>query len=289
MLKANAEKIGYGIRGVLKRFTQKKTCPSCGASLSERVSMKLPYELRTCSNCELLYRWPYETASEMQSFYQKAYSQSGLTTDLPTVDQLALLIDKKFAGSEKDFARVVQLLKALSVPKGAKVLDFGANWGYGVYQLLDAGWDTIGYEISRKRAEYARNLGVSVFTDWVDVEKLAPFDMVFSSHVLEHTPNPAEALRRQRAVLSDSGVIVALFPSGSPCFREKQPEIFRSMWGRVHPVMLNEAFVKNIMSDGVLAIASICDEDLRALSKWNRQSDLNGSRDNDEMLMVWCL
>lgn len=80
------------------------------------------------------------------------------------------------------------------MPADSRVLDFGANWGYGVWQLRQAGFSAIGYELSEPRAAYSTRLGVEIFTDWSEIQGRAPFDVVFSSHVLEHTPDPARAL-----------------------------------------------------------------------------------------------
>ena len=281
------QKLQYGLGGLLRRGSQKRSCPSCGSQRSWRVDRKGFHDLLCCDGCKLLYRWPYETPEEMTHFYQHSYQQAGLTTDLPDAATLDSLIASGFQGSAKDFSHVVQLLNVLMVPSGAKILDFGANWGYGVWQLQQAGFSAIGYELSHPRASYSKNLKVEVFTDWSEIENRAPFDVVFSSHVLEHTPDPALALRKKLEVVSPGGWLIAFFPNGSEAFQAADPAAFHRLWGRVHPVMLNENFIRKVLPGSALAIGAYCSEDLEGLKYWNREAAWIGTLNTSEMLVLW--
>lgn len=89
--------------------------------------------------------------------------------------------------------------------------------------------------------------------------------MAFSSHVLEHTPDPARPIRDQLGVLKDDGVLIALFPNGSDPFRAAEPHAFHRLWGRVHPVMLNDQFVTANLGDQVVFRGSLSESDLNML------------------------
>jgi 2-polyprenyl-3-methyl-5-hydroxy-6-metoxy-1,4-benzoquinol methylase len=223
----------------------------------------------------------------MARFYQHTYEQAGLTTDLPDAAALNGLIATGFRASEKDFSGVIELLETLSVPAGSRVLDFGANWGYGVWQLRQAGFAAIGYEPAEQRAAFSAKLGVEVFTDWFEIQSRAPFDVMFSSHVLEHTPDPARALHRQLEILSPNGWLIGCFPNGSEVFRKANPTAFHHLWGQVHPVMLEENFVRGVLPGSSLAIGAFCPEDLEALKGWNRTAPWTGTLSAGEMLFVW--
>ena len=244
------------------------------------------HELLRCGGCSLLYRWPYETEEEMARFYQRTHEQAGLTTDLPDPAALNGLIATGFRASEKDFSRVVELLETLSVPAGSRVLDFGANWRYGVWQLRQAGFSAIGYELSEPRAAYSTKLGVEVLTDWSEIQGRAPFDVVFSSHVLEHTPDPARALCRHLEVLSPNGWLIGIFPNGSEAFRKADPAAFHRIWGQVHPVMLNENFIRQVLPGSSRATGACCHDDLEALKFWNRTTPWTGTLNTGEVF-VW--
>ena len=276
----------YVLDGFIRSWRQQRVCPSCGSRESHSVDRKGFHQLLRCDGCGLLYRWPYETQEEMQRFYQRAYQQAGLTTDLPDAATLKTLLQNGFRGSSKDFSRVVELLLVLSIKPGARILDFGANWGYGVWQFREAGFDAMGYELSQPRAAYSAHLGVEVLTDWSQVVQRSPFDVVFSSHVLEHTPDPAEALRRQREVLAPGGLVIAYVPNGSSHFIEADPSAFHKLWGRVHPVMLDEVFFRKALSPMPVAVGAHQSDDLQGLANWNRKMFWTGTLNTSELLMV---
>lgn len=286
MARITWQKLQYTADGLARRLKrQPRTCPGCGSGEWQRRDRKLPHELLRCRECELVYRWPYETPEEMASFYQSNYRQRGLTTDLPDKEALARLIDCRFEGTEKDFSRVIALLRKLSVEQGAKILDFGANWGYGVWQLRQAGYNAVGYEVSVARAAYGENLGIRIASDWSEVEAQAPYDVVFSSHVLEHTPDPARAIAKKLSVLAKGGVFVAFFPNGSDHFQNANFSAFHRLWGLVHPVMLTEHFVQHALRDYDIVIGSHSSDDMKKLDPFGPGVQL-GNLAGSELMVI---
>src|SRR2546422_477816 len=79
------------------------------------------------------------SAQENEAFYQ-ADSEQGFTTDMPSEQELAALKASQFANHEKNYTDYIAVLGALGIGIGAKVFDFGCSWGYGSYQLAQAGW-----------------------------------------------------------------------------------------------------------------------------------------------------
>jgi len=222
----------------------------------------------------------------MVAFYQSDYRQPGLTTDLPDENGLRHLLATGFRGSDKDFSNILTVLKIIGLSRGARILDFGANWGYGVWQLRQTGYEAVGYELSKPRAEFAQRLGVTVYTDWKDVTAAGGFDVAFSSHVLEHTPDPARAIRDQCAVLRPEGCLIALFPNGSDTFLSKDPQTFHRLWGRVHPVMLSGDFVTRILKSYSVFQGSLCERDLGLLSRWGGCCQCQGDLAGSELLVI---
>lgn len=190
----------------------------------------------------------------MHEFYQEQYTQPGLTTDLPTPDELARLLDANFKGSGKDFSAAIRFLRALGVQDGARLLDYGSNWGYGAYQYAKAGFDTQAFEISKARAQYGENLGIEIATRLSDIE--GDFDVCFSSHVLEHVPDPAASIQEQLDRTRKGGIVVATTPNGSAARHKADRYHFDKNWGQVHPVLLSDIFVKNVAGDQPYFITS---------------------------------
>jgi cyclopropane fatty-acyl-phospholipid synthase-like methyltransferase len=99
---------------------------------------------------------PKDCAADGEEFYQHAYSE-GFTTDCPSDEALPAVMEGKFAASAEHYQRYMSVLKAAGLGGGDLLLDFGASWGYGSWQLRQAGFRVYSYEISRQRADYARN------------------------------------------------------------------------------------------------------------------------------------
>jgi len=230
----------------------------------------------------LLYRYPNESAEQLVAYYQDDYVEEGLTTDLPTRAELEKLLDCGFRGTSKDFGHLVALLQWLGVESGARVLDYGANWGYGVWQLQRAGYDARGYEISRPRASYGRRLGVEIHTALEDVA--GPLDVVYSGHVLEHTPDPAATLRRQLALVEPGGYVIAHTPNGARARQENDFRGFHLHWGEVHPVLISDGFLRANFGDELRLMGS--DDPTKSGGSWQGHSTEGRPLDGKELLFV---
>lgn len=224
-------------------------------------------ELRRCAACELLFRAPGTPAEESTDYYQEAYD-SGLTTSLPGNDELAAMVASNFADTSKSFDRYVAILTSLGARRGMRLLDFGCSWGYGTWQLRKAGFDAVGYEVSRPRARYAvEKLSLAVVSalpaDWAK-----SFDIVFSAHVIEHVPNVADTFRETFAQLRPgNGLYVAITPNGSLARRAVDPRRWQNVWGLKHPNMLDERFWTGLVADKPTLLTTDL-ADLAGMREW---------------------
>ena len=230
-------------------------CPACGSRGADVLDRKYGVlSLERCGVCSLLFRTPTTTAEESDRYYQTAYRR-GFTTDVPSEGELKRLLSMKFVGTEKHFGERIAVLKALGVQPGARILDFGCSWGYGTWQLRDAGFDAIGYEVSRDRAEYARTrLSVPLVEDpWVEH---GVYDVVFSSHVIEHVPSPVEVLLKARTALRAGGLWVSFCPNGSEDFHRAKPHNYHQLWGLDHPCFPDDHFFEKQLNGLPMLISS---------------------------------
>lgn len=263
-------------------------CPYCGSSASRVVQRRyIVSALRCCTNCKLRFRTPTETTDFNAKFYENEY-QSGATTDLPSPTKLAGLIESGFAGSDKDFAHRIAVLQALGVEPGARVLDFGASWGYATWQLRRAGYDAFGLEVSRSRARFGRdNLGVPIYDD----PRLVPagVDVVFSSHVLEHLPTPRYAFQLADRVTRPGGLFVAFVPNGGEQHLQRDPDSYHQLWSRLHPLYIDADFCRHLFPHRPKLFASArYDKPYRhdLLASWDRVQDLVLALDESELLLA---
>lgn len=260
-------------------------CPSCGSPQSHLIARKyLVTTLRRCDRCKLQFRCPTDSADSNEGFYEKNYT-SGFTTELPTSDQLSEYFATGFAGTPKDFRRFLDLFQDLSVSPGSRILDLGCSWGYGAWQFKNSGYDVTGYEVGTTRASFAREkLVLNVSSSLNDIS--GPFDVIFSSHVLEHVSRLGELLSWCSSHLTKNGLFIAITPNGSSSFRQSRPRSWKNMWGGVHPLYLDSEFWMSYLFRQPYLITS----DLSSSSlfrNWISSADQQvGSTDGWELLVV---
>lgn len=252
-----ASKSLYFLDSLMKTaLGNRRSCSACGASNSTEVDQKyLVTSLHRCQECQVLFRIPATTPEENQRYYQVQYQQGG-TTSLPPKEELDALKSRDFAGwVENSYTRFVDLLVALGVTPGRRVLDYGCSWGYGTWVFTQAGFDAVGYDISVPRCAFGiENLGVQLTTSRVELGE--GYDVFFSSHVLEHVPSPQEAIRLAFEVLKPNGLFVAVTPNGSSDRRRASPNTWHKAWGMVHPCMIDDIFYNKHFAASPRVIAS---------------------------------
>jgi hypothetical protein len=250
------QKVRYLIKSI-KKFCMKIdfSCPSCGHSASNVVDRKyLVTSLRRCKKCLLLFRAPTTSSEENSLFYQKAYTQ-GYTTDTPNEEQLAEFLSKSFLGTERDYSSYINIVRAANGNKGIKIFDFGCSWGYGSWQFRQNGFEVESFEISKSRADFAKNkLGVKVHTSLSEVSGL--FDVVFSSHVLEHVSSVQDSISFGLSILKSGGLFIAVTPNGSSDFRKLDPNAWHKLWGLVHPNFLDGEFYQSFFNKASIFLVS---------------------------------
>ena len=120
--------------------------------------------LYRCEECRLMFRIPQSNAIQNERFYQTQY-RSTFTSECPDDQELSHLKSTFFRGSKKDYTIYLGLLEAAGVRPGHVVLDFGASWGYGSWQLAQAGYRVYSYEVSEPRSRFAvRKLGCQMLS-----------------------------------------------------------------------------------------------------------------------------
>lgn len=95
------------------------------------------------------------------------------------------------------------------------ILEVGCATGFFLAYARNVGWEVWGIETSEYAARYAReSLGLKVLTGTVSTVNLPEryFDVIMMSHVLEHFPDPLNALRQMRSWLKHDGILVIRVP-----------------------------------------------------------------------------
>lgn len=281
------QKLKYLFRSILK-ITQTKRCPNCGATGMMEVDNKyLITRLYKCSSCKLNFRFPVDSKQFLIKFYQSEYQAdySEFTreiTSLPTEEQLANMTANNFRGKRDYSPFVASLLKE----RTGKILDYGCSWGYSIYQLKKAGFDTEGFEISKARAEFGKKIGVTIHSKETDVRNNN--DLIMSSHAIEHLPVISEFIKFSKDKLNHDGIFMAFCPNGADEYRKREPGVFHVNWGFLHPNYLDIEFAETTFRrNPYLIMTGDWTYDLNELALWDGQSQVTGSRrDGQELLII---
>ncbi|HWZ30520.1 MAG TPA: class I SAM-dependent methyltransferase [Bryobacteraceae bacterium] len=160
----------------------------------------------------VIIHFPYATDAEPSSaeiaktiaYYQQAYSAPAATAD-PNEENYVKTAEQAAIGFH-----VKEKLQQFVIEHGLtskKALEVGAGQGY----LQDVVDDYTALDISPTAKRFFRKpfvLGSATALPFADSQ----FDSVWSIWVLEHIPNPEQALREMRRVVKDGGFIY-LFPA----------------------------------------------------------------------------
>ena len=282
----NFQKLKYFAYSSLKLLSKRGLyCPSCGYNASSIISKKyLVTSLRRCHQCKLLFRCPTSSEKENVSYYQMDY-QEGFTTEMPSAEQLERIKETKFFGTPKDFSRYIKVLRALNLPQGASILDFGCSWGYGSWQFSQNGFEVKAFEISKPRALYAREkLGVNVETEIEAID--GKFDVFFSAHVLEHVPSISNVINVGMNRLREGGYFIAFTPNGSLEYRKANRKSWQYAWGLKHPNHLDEVFYQTVFSSLHYYISS-SPFNFQEINEWARDGGQRvTNRSGSELLLI---
>lgn len=199
----------------------KDICKACGSELHEENSIgnKNGYNLLQCNSCKTVTVSPFPSEQELIEFYQNYKGTSGY--------------NKK---REKKIKRSLKRVRKISkYTKGKKFLDVGCNAGYAVYAAQQLGFDAFGIEldcetVSEAQEEFGKeNFKCTTIQEFAKTDQ--KFDVIYTSEVIEHVPDPGSFLKAVSDLLVEGGVLYLTTPDGNHFML---PKDFAS-WADVKP------------------------------------------------------
>ncbi|MEO8799824.1 MAG: methyltransferase domain-containing protein [Polyangiaceae bacterium] len=206
---SSAQVLGRSSRTAFGAFLDVFACPSCRGDLDERG------EALGCAKCDVDYpivngipdlRIPSEARTEtVRAFYMEAPFPG-----YPPNDTLSGLRGR---AARSEFARLLER----AVAGDAKVVELGCGTGQTSLFLATADRLVVGADLTRASLELgsaaARRYGLDgvrfVETDLrTPALKPGAFDVVYSSGVLHHTPDPRASFRSMAALCKPGGIVV---------------------------------------------------------------------------------
>lgn len=159
-----------------------------------------------CKSCTFIY------APDIQSEDAHLYNDSfGENNVHPTY--------AKYAGKYvvRNREKMEHLLSRLQkYRQTGRILDIGCSAAFFLMVAKEAGWQPQGVEIAPWAAEFSnKELGVNVFNGVLQDAHFPDnhFDIVFSSHVMEHIASPSDLLNEMTRILRPGGVHVTVIPT----------------------------------------------------------------------------
>lgn len=134
------------------------------------------------------------------------------------------------------------------LPRG-RLLELGVGNGDTLKLLSHWGWQVEGLDFDPAAVKHAVSRGLKVYQGDVFSQNFASdsFDAIFSSHILEHVPDPIALIKESLRVLKSGGIFVVVTPNAS----SKLHRFFKSNWRGLEPPRH-----LNIFTPGALLLAA---------------------------------
>jgi 2-polyprenyl-3-methyl-5-hydroxy-6-metoxy-1,4-benzoquinol methylase len=208
-------------------------CPLCESSERESLYEVFDHEYKTtddkfplnkCKACDLIYLSPRPNLKSLDIIYPENYS------NFHTGDQEESYVRKI---SNKLQSRSLKKFIEKYVAKNKfTVLDVGCGDGFILDRIKDVFPDskTFGVEPNLIAARYASRRH-NVFEGLIEKYKSSKkFDLIVSSHVVEHLEDPVGFIKKLNTFLKEDGVMIIDTPN-IDCFQSK---LFTKNWGGIH-------------------------------------------------------
>jgi SAM-dependent methyltransferase len=117
--------------------------------------------------------------------------------------------------------------------KKGKFLELGAGSGEMLSQFKDLGFSVEGLDLDLKAAKRAKQKGLKMYHGDIFSRKFKAnhYDIIFSSHFIEHIPDPLRVMKETLNILKKDGVFIAITPNISSFLHR----YLRSKWLNLDP------------------------------------------------------
>lgn len=208
-------------------------CPLCGYAKKIKMFEVSDHEYKTtddkftlnkCIKCEMVYLSPRPNLKSLEIIYPKNYNN--FHTD-DTKESYVRTISNKLQAK-----RLKSLIDKYIRRSYFNVLDVGCGDGFVLDRIKDVypNAQTYGVEpnsVAARRASKKHKIFTGIIEDYNTEKK---FDLIVSSHVVEHVEKPLIFLKKLKKFLADDGVMIIDTPN-IDCFQFK---LFNKNWGGIH-------------------------------------------------------
>ncbi|MFC0262411.1 class I SAM-dependent methyltransferase [Fontibacter flavus] len=182
---------------------RQEQCPVCHAK--GQVGL-LHLSIQKCEQCQVSWTLIQEDIDVDALYEDKVYA---------VVDNRKSIFERViFSEAEKVIRTVTGIINKTNP---IKCLDFGSGKGQFLLKAKEAGWQTLGLETAKERADFSREkYGLDVIEKYYHSGKIGEgeFDVISLNHVLEHLPHPIELLQElTEKNLKPGGILIVEVPN----------------------------------------------------------------------------
>jgi 2-polyprenyl-3-methyl-5-hydroxy-6-metoxy-1,4-benzoquinol methylase len=185
------------------------------------------FRLCRCRSCGCIFQHPLPDAAALAAFYPREYwwtenRRSKLSLILSRMER----VYREFVAL--DHVRFLERCAA-GAGSGRSLLDIGCGSGTFLHLARRRGFLPHGMDVSARAVEAAQEqyrLPVRQGDIGSDVWKGSTFDFITMFHVLEHVPDPAQAIAGAGALLKPGGTLILQVPNASSF----QARLFGARW-----------------------------------------------------------
>jgi 2-polyprenyl-3-methyl-5-hydroxy-6-metoxy-1,4-benzoquinol methylase len=215
-------------------------CGLCGGNNTELKMVKDGFNIVECLFCTLVYVNPRLS----QEAYESTYNSENYGHIIDKLSIESHSYRKERFGKER-----IELIESyLSKDASKRVLDIGSASGFFLEAANDAGWDSIGLELTQSAVEFSKSRGIDVRQTTLDKSSFTPgsFSAITMFDVLEHIPDPLKTLRKIHGLLEEDGLIYIYVPNWNSASRLLMGEGAHFIWPTHHltyftPITLSKA------------------------------------------------
>ncbi|MSP50820.1 MAG: class I SAM-dependent methyltransferase [Alphaproteobacteria bacterium] len=220
-------------------------CPVCGGKATStllaevRAGDRTSIESAFCSACEHRYHRKMPSAAWIASYYARGWDEGNSTTwglkrrlrerlkNSASIGPIYNRVRDFVKGEDSHFRYLRAALEGITEQRGSylfparghnRVLEVGCGYGDKLLLFRRLGFAVMGQEASARRAETCRKLGLAVVERDVtdpssELANERPFDLAFSTHVLEHVPDALAQLRAMALRVREGGHVMIEVPN----------------------------------------------------------------------------
>ncbi len=201
------------------------TCPICNGTefidhlscIDYTASQEL-FSLKRCTKCQFVFTNPRPEDATLPNYYlsDKYISHTGGSKSI--VDKIYLLARKITLGWKRKLVT--------SYSSENNILDVGCGTGDFLDEMKSHNWNISGVEPSpNARESTEKKTGSKIYKSLADVSK-SNFSVITLWHVLEHLPDPNQALQMLHNLINESGTIFIAVPN----LQSHDANYYQSFW-----------------------------------------------------------